>query len=443
MTEKTLHEYFPDLSIMEFKMLGTIAYHGEIPGWFHFKTLAQKSRYQESDVKEALNKLRKSEYILEERVSPKYFFKVVDFIMKNIPQWENTFSRMQTFRYDFSAYLWELGKLISNEEWIKAVALRRPKASLQPERHVSMRMEKYLANIISNKENGILAKILIRDEVDALVTYQLEQLLRENRLSLEEIAGVEEMIDNADMCLYDYADQLDLYRYFVRGYIPPRKISDRKADTLWSLALRAIDRMYANDLTGAMEAFKSALREHDKLSRVKGSFDNRILSFFYAICILRCEVSSHLTSQTIVNQKVNFLHTRNVYYGRELAATRILLTYATSEHPNCDTYVKKEIATMIEEDNCPLTYIFADLLLAFFKCNKNDYSTLYTPSCGILKCELSGFLPIGVKDKESLQAAFRGKPQLAQIRRRDPWQIAFSDIRRNIMESKKAEKRIA
>ena len=439
MTEKILHEHFPDLSIMEFKMLGSIAYHGEIPSWF---ILAQKFRYQESDVKEALTKLRKSEYIHDDRVSPKYFFKVVDFIMKNIPQWENTFSRMQIFRYDFSAYLWDLGKLISNEEWIRAVALKRPKASLLPDRHVSMRMEKYLANIISNKENGILAKILIRDEVDALVTYQLEQLLRENRLSLEEIAGVEEMIDNAGMCLDDYTDQLELYRYFVRGYTPQRKTSDRKGDSVWSLAFRAIDRMYANDLTGAIETFKSALREHDKLSRVKGSFDNRILSFFYAICILRCEVSSHLTSQDIVNQKVNFLHTRNVYYGRELAATRILLTYATSEHPNCDTYVKKEIATMIEEDNCPLTYIFADLLLAFFKCNKNDYSTLYTPSCGILKCELSGFLPIGVKDKESLQAAFRGKPQLAQIRRRDPWQIAFSDIRRNIMESKKAEKRI-
>ena len=80
MTEKILHEHFQDLSIMEFKMLGSIAYHGEIPSWF---TLAQKFRYQESDVKEALAKLRKSEYILDDRVSPKYFFKVVDFIMKN------------------------------------------------------------------------------------------------------------------------------------------------------------------------------------------------------------------------------------------------------------------------------------------------------------------------------------------------------------------------
>jgi hypothetical protein len=54
-----------------------------------------------------------------------------------------------------------------------------------------MRMERYLANIISNKENGILARILIRDEVDALVTYRLEDLLRENRLTMEEISCVE------------------------------------------------------------------------------------------------------------------------------------------------------------------------------------------------------------------------------------------------------------
>ena len=60
MTEQTLHEHFPDLSILEFKVLGTIAYHGEIPAGYHLRTLAQKSRYHESDVLTAVVKLRAS-----------------------------------------------------------------------------------------------------------------------------------------------------------------------------------------------------------------------------------------------------------------------------------------------------------------------------------------------------------------------------------------------
>lgn len=444
MTEKTLHESFPDLSILEFKVLGTIAYHGEIPARYHLRSLAQKSRYKEDDVLAAVDKLRRSDYILEGRVSPKYFFKVVDFIMKNIPQWENTYALMQTFRYDFSEYLWNLGKLISYEDWSGAVALKRPKTSIQHDRNSGMRMERYLANIISNKENGILARILIRDEVDALVTYRLEDLLRENRLTMEEISSVEDMISNAGMCLEDFEDQLNMYKYFVGGVSQITVSSGKKGkgDSCWSLAVKAIDRMYDNNLSDALGLFKASLSEHDKFSRVKGSFENRILSFFYAVCLVRCELSPHLTNIEITSLKSKFLHSRNVYYGRELAATRILLTYGTSEHPNCSTYVRNEVTTMIQEDPCPLTYIFADLLLAFFKCVKNDFSQMQSPSCGILKCELSGFVPIGVTEKEAVCAAFGGQSQLAQIRRRDPWQIAFSDIRRNILDSKKAEKRI-
>ena len=63
MTLQTLQEHFPDLSIMEFKVLGTIAYHGEIPAKYHLRSLAHKSRYREEDVMEAVEKLRRSQYI--------------------------------------------------------------------------------------------------------------------------------------------------------------------------------------------------------------------------------------------------------------------------------------------------------------------------------------------------------------------------------------------
>lgn len=109
-----------------------------------------------------------------------------------------------------------------------------------------------------------------------------------------------------------------------------------------------------------------ALKELDKESSVRGTFDNKILSFFYAICLLRCELSSVMPDRKITEVKEKFLKSRNVYYGKELAATRILLMYATFEHANCPEYVKGEVNRMIIEDNCPLTRIFGDILLGHF-----------------------------------------------------------------------------
>ena len=185
MTEQTLHEHFPDLSILEFKILGTIAYHGEIPAKYHLRSLAHKSRCREEEVLTAVEKLRKSEYMEGEKVAPKHFFHVVDFVMKNVPQWEKTYAWLQTFRYDFSEYLWELGKLISQENWAAAAALKRPNSSTQAKRQPNMRMERYLAPILGQKDDCRLASVLIKDEVDSLVDYLLDSRLRENALTLD------------------------------------------------------------------------------------------------------------------------------------------------------------------------------------------------------------------------------------------------------------------
>lgn len=169
MTEQILHEQFPDLSILEFKILGTIAYHGEIPAKYHLRSLAHKSRYREEDVMAAIEKLRSLNYLEDDKVAPKHFFRVVDMVHKYVPQWEKTYAWLQTFRYDFSQYLWELGVLISEDNLAAAIALKRPPASLQSKRLANMRMERYLAPILEREECGRLAQILIKDEVDALV----------------------------------------------------------------------------------------------------------------------------------------------------------------------------------------------------------------------------------------------------------------------------------
>lgn len=307
-----------------------------------------------------------------------------------------------------------------------------------------------LAPILGQKDDCRLASILIKDEVESLVDFLLDSRLRENTLTLEGIDEIRNIVVKAGIEPDDYDDKLMMFRYFLQGGTPDWQsgrytssftLKRFQPSSPWKPACKAIARLYANDFTGALDLFTEALRELGKKSAIPGTFDNRILSFFYGICLLRCELSSQMTDQKITDTKEKFLKSRNVYYGKELAATRILLMYATFEHASCPEYVKGEVIKMVQEDDCPLTRIFGDILLGYFKCGYEMMSGP-VPTVGILKHELSSYKPIGISEKKDLIEAFGGKPLLPQIRRKDSWEIAFRDIRQNLIYSKQAEKRI-
>ena len=76
MTEKKLHEYFPELSVMDFNVLCNIAYHGEIPSSYAIRNIASCSRANVGEVSDALTRLRRTPYIEGTKVAPRYFFKV-------------------------------------------------------------------------------------------------------------------------------------------------------------------------------------------------------------------------------------------------------------------------------------------------------------------------------------------------------------------------------
>ena len=126
MTEKQLQEHFPELSVMDFKVLCNIAFHGEIPSSYALRNIASRSRANVNDVNEALSRLKRTPYLDGTKVAPRYFLKVVKVMMENIPQWEDSFKSLQNFRYESSTYLWELGKMVAQENWRGAPSLRRP-----------------------------------------------------------------------------------------------------------------------------------------------------------------------------------------------------------------------------------------------------------------------------------------------------------------------------
>lgn len=448
MTEKQLQEHFPELSVMDFKVLCNIAFHGEIPSSYALRNIASRSRANVNDVNEALSRLKRTPYLDGTKVAPRYFFKVVKVMMENIPQWEDSFKRMQQFRYETSKYLWEFAKEIAKENWKGAASMKRPSMNFQRygrEDNV-LSMERYIGELAIEEDKSALLNVLNDVELSRLIEQLLEDKMQENTISIEFIDTVRGMMQREKICSPDAEHVLEAYRYFIEGNfvegIAVKAKTKENLPTMWSYGVKAINLLYRDHLKESLECFTDAMREHDKDSRIPGSFDSQILSFYYAICLLRCAKSGQFTRRDHIDDKLErFLKNRDVYYGRKLAATRILLTYAKNESTQCASYVAKEVATMIQENNCPLTRIFGDILLGYFKCNDNSLAS-EMPALGILKHEMSTFYPVGTLNKNELVKAFGGQPLLSATRRRDDWEILFSDIRKNLLEGQKAEKRL-
>ena len=448
MTEKQLQEHFPELSVMDFKVLCNIAFHGEIPSSYALRNIASRSRANVNDVNEALSRLKRTPYLDGTKVAPRYFFKVVKVMMENIPQWEDSFKRMQQFRYETSKYLWEFAKEIAKENWKGAASMKRPSMNFQRygrEDNV-LSMERYIGELAIEEDKSALLNVLNDVELSRLIEQLLEDKMQENTISIAFIDTVRGMMQREKICSPDAEHVLEAYRYFIEGNfvegIAVKAKTKENLPTMWSYGVKAINLLYRDHLKESLECFTDAMREHDKDSRIPGSFDSQILSFYYAICLLRCAKSGQFTRRDHIDDKLErFLKNRDVYYGRKLAATRILLTYAKNESTQCASYVAKEVATMIQEDNCPLTRIFGDILLGYFKCNDNSLAS-EMPALGILKHEMSTFYPVGTLNKNELVKAFGGQPLLSATRRRDDWEILFSDIRKNLLEGQKAEKRL-
>lgn len=55
MTESQLNEHFPELGVMDFKVLCNIAYHGEVPSSYTLRNIASRSRVSYDNMNEALS----------------------------------------------------------------------------------------------------------------------------------------------------------------------------------------------------------------------------------------------------------------------------------------------------------------------------------------------------------------------------------------------------
>lgn len=265
MTEQELHEYFPGLSLMDFRLLCNIAYHGEIPGSYMISNFASRAKVSADKVNETIARLR------------------------------NT------------GYLWNFAKKVCEEDWKGAADLQKPcagRGNPDTDNEEGLNMERYIGELVIDDDKSPFLGALSDMELSHLAEHLLEDRMLENTISLDFIDKVRRMMHREGIHSAESEDVLCAYKYFVEGNCCGTAAckSVYRAGSVWSLGTKAIDFLYRGYLRESLECFTLAMRGPGNAGRSTGPFNSRILSFFYAVCLLRCSRSNLFAEREIKQQ---------------------------------------------------------------------------------------------------------------------------------------------
>lgn len=431
-----LSEYFPDLNLKDFKLLCFIAWLGEIPDPGVLKALTGISAHRKSEILSGIERLKSCRYLYGNGVSPEYFFHAVEVMMECGSQWESDFSKTDFFRYESSVYLWTFAKYVALKDFSAAAALPRNQYMTD----TSLHLERYAGEAICEEGHEELIDALTEKERAALFGHVLYRRLRKDRVDGEFLSHLRQLSEKYLPANQDVIGEIELYRYLTAGMQP--RFSDN-GRSQWEYCYAAIRDLYIGNLYGALKGFSAALKEHDRHSETKGAFENPLLAFFYAICLIRCTESPDFAEGAVPAElRQKFLKSRLVYFGKELAAVRILLTYSQPQYRNGGEFAAKEIERMIHEDDCCLTRIFADILVRYFRCESLVPESGCQCHASVFRFEFSSYYPLHPDERNHLKGLYGTVPLLDMFKRKESWEYVFSDISKSILSDVKPEKRI-
>ena len=431
-----LSEFFPDLNLRDFKLLCFIAWLGEIPDPGVLKALTGILAHKKSDILSGIDRLKACGYLCEYGVSPECFFHAVEAMLECRPQWEADFSRTDFFRYESSVYLWTFAKHVALKDFSAAAALPRNQYVTDS----SLHLERYAGEAICEEGHEELIDALADKERNALFGHVLYRRLRKDCIDEEFLSHIRQLSEKYLPGNRDVIDEIEAYRYLAAGMQPQFPLKGRSQ---WKYCCDAIRDLYLGNLHGALKGFVAALKEHDRQSEAKGAFENPLLAFFYAICLVRCSESPDFAEDgTVAALRQNLLKSRLVYFGKELSAVRILLTYSQPQYRNGGEFVAREIERMIQEDCCCLTRIFADILVRYFRCERLVPESGCQCHISVFRFELSSYCPLHPDERNRLKGIYGTVPLLDMVKRKEGWEYVFSDISRSILSDIKPEKRI-
>ncbi len=408
--------WFPDLTNEEARQLCYITYFGEDSGSsvsrytkaFH----VSRKRYDDTN----LHLIQLGYLKTHNCTSPDHHLDVLDFLAIEHMDWIEEFKKIRNHPpTHFCEYLWKLSNLIRKGYFKTAGQLPKPYQGLG---HDICNIYPYIRNrIVDDARYALLLNV---NQLGPMVSDTLEEYLHQGKLDQITLDSMR-AVSKSGVSNHELEEQIDFYEFLVTG----KRFTYNNPSTLWAFSLMAIQELYAGHTEEALSLFQKAVQ---KQRGNLGSLPIPILNFFYAVCIVKYRMkygSNHIPELVKSLSQSSLVRFTNNHF-----APRLLLEYADSFSQTSAQEVKKRANMVMEYAGDNLNRSFAVLITSFFSLSKENIHLLegHLPSTAIMMHELSPYLAISSKVKEDLENRFGGKPLLANVRRKQFWEVLLGEI---------------
>lgn len=402
------------LTDVELCLLCFVAYFGEettnaVSKYVKLFGLKDKEEY--TDI--ALNLQQMGFLTTRCMVKPEWHLDILDYLTTERKEWIERFRTIQGYIPSHNCdYLWRLAKALRNDDFVGAKRMPKPYEGIG----------KKFFNVFPYIRHRAIADpryvhLLDLEQLYTMVSDTLEDLFVQNTLDTPSFDGIHKIIPQYHPAYEELMDMTALYRYFITG-----KSSIKGNQTIWDLSKDAIDALYHNEVGDAFSLFRQAIR---KQGRRAGAFPLPLLNYFYTICILRYRAKfGPLTATDEMNdlRQSSFIRTDQRHFS-----SKLLLDYAETDYSSVKNEIQGRIDNAITHVDTPLNHHFAFLMEKFFALS-NNCGLNKLPTAAILLHELSQYAAVSGQSREELEVLFGGKPLLATLRKKAPWEILLGEI---------------
>ena len=426
---------FPHVTESEFRLLGLCAYYGCFPpnAWTLTKYDGSFNIPKGRTENECLA-LKNMGLLKDNRVLPGDYFRITIPLIRHFPEWVSVFEEMGRYRTDMPVYLWKLSRCLAKNDMRSAAELRYQQKD---------ELWEYFESLLFHPEFPDILSLLPEKSAEKLLASVLLKAFEAETLDAPLLDAVREKartwLSSPDAVL----DRADAYEYFLTGKVP-----EEKADhfTMWSEGVKAVRLMIQGSVTEAMETF---LKARDLIPENYAEvFPDRLLVWFQVLSFVRNK--RKYRSQRADRALASLRQSAGFIYSTRQMPALTLLTYMDSSAKNVQQLVLGEMLRFLERDHTRLGGLMALMVLTYFRIDDPAIEHLRLdpkdiPSTLILKNELAALVPMASSEKQGLQELFGGPGVIGTVPRKEPWEMALSDLSEFVTSSQeegKAEKRI-
>ncbi|MGM9739837.1 MAG: SNF2-related protein [Candidatus Cryptobacteroides sp.] len=416
-------ENYPELTLAQYRLLCYIAYCGGWPGLWSIASYDAEFNIKKGRTNADRQALRKAGLLIdivrnrleEEKVVPSLWFGIVIPMMRNHPDWCETFAHLK-FQYNAeSKYLWLFAECISSGDMEPLARQRYPEGK---------DVWQYFEPFVLQEDGGRILSFLPDEELNELLKHILDNAYANDSLGIELLDKVRMAAKSSMTSPEEVVDQADAFRYFLEGTRPAEKAPD-SMETLWSESVRAISLLYKGYLPESFDAFRKALLK-DQAGK---SFRNNLLNWFWAICLIRNvrKLGSN-RAKTCIEA---LMKDSTFKYESGNTPAWILLTYLDDNSKIDD--VISSLSKFIGTTNNPIALYLGDIVAHYYRINEDQLLELgwkdsAEPRMMILRSEASPVIPTTTAAKNALQQAYGGPGTLTGMLRKEAWEMALSSL---------------